>query len=134
MSTTTKITPEQQAKNFEAWMQALEGDEFVQGIGVLHRVNVDDEYCCLGVACELHRRANGGEWLDEGFDTALSYMAEEAYMPSIVGDWMGLRDVDTDPSVTIKGNRFGVATHNDRGVSFKDIAAALRAAREAGQL
>ncbi len=42
------------------WIEALRSGNYKQGFGQLK--NNKDEYCCLGVACELFKAKIGGSW------------------------------------------------------------------------
>lgn len=44
------------------WIAALLSGEYTQGRKVLR--GADDTYCCLGVLCDLHRKAVGGKWCE----------------------------------------------------------------------
>ena len=44
----------------QQWIEALRGGEYKQGRGVLR--SKEDEYCCLGVLCDLM----GVRWQDRG--------------------------------------------------------------------
>ena len=104
-------------------MRALEGDEFKQ---TQQSLRDDGAYCCLGVACEMHRRQNPDEFHWEHWG---SYDGCDDFLPPSVQEWLGL--VSENPSV----DKVSVVNMNDDLLnSFREIAAKLRAAREAGQL
>lgn len=125
--------------NLEKWLQALEGDEFSQG---KKRLRTEEGYCCLGVACEIYKRETGeGEWLKffdesiqkDAWEFILEAKKSSALLPSKVSMWLlgekpkydfavspylvANEDGDTRDSLTVL---------NDSGVSFKEIAAAVR--------
>lgn len=58
------MTREQIAENLLAWIVDLETTDAKQGTGKLR--SIDNEYCCLGRACEVlgvkWHRADGLEW------------------------------------------------------------------------
>jgi hypothetical protein len=88
----------------DAWVAALRSGEFTRTTGKLTRVDVgpDDApdgtpvgYCCLGVLCELARRA--GVPLTVSDDLALGvrwYDGVDDFLPVAVRDWAGLREAD----------------------------------------
>lgn len=63
------------------WVAALRSDEFNQA---QYALKIDDCYCCLGVLCELHRRATGGQW-DRN-----DYLGAHSVLPAEVRIWAGL--------------------------------------------
>lgn len=107
------------------WVAALRSGEFKQGREVLRR---GDEFCCLGVACELYRREVGGAWEDyprppqgQWFKIGSSTYVD-AFLPRKVRDWLGLPSVDP-----IACGRTPLALMNDEGQSFGTIADAIEA-------
>lgn len=71
----------------KAWLKALRSGEYKQGRSAL--VDKDNNFCCLGVLCNLHAEANPGM---EGayYDEDRFYMDEAGHLPSAVADWAGL--------------------------------------------
>lgn len=98
--------------NARKWIAALRSGEFRQGRGQLRR---DNSYCCLGVACELYRRENGGEWRHLG-NGRFSFFDVAGLLPNEVQCWLGLRRCDGfyGGSSLVGGN--------DGGYSFAEIA------------
>lgn len=92
------------------WTEALRSEEFKQGKG---RLKVEDEYCCLGVLCELHRQETNGSWNDTDGAT---YGGNVLALPDFVCEWAGLEE--SNPKV--KG--LPLSAHNDRGKTFPQIA------------
>jgi hypothetical protein len=43
----------------QMWVDALRSGKYRQGDSYLR---VENSFCCLGVLCDLHARATGGEW------------------------------------------------------------------------
>ena len=66
------------------WVRALRSGEFKQGRGAL---NCDGALCCLGVACEVHRRlvTKSAPWDESGV-----YLKYDAHLPPEVQAWLGL--------------------------------------------
>lgn len=120
--------------NIRTWIHALESGKYLQGSGHLHwQQEVEDtdcylnEYCCLGVACVLADLEPTNM-----VGSAMAYGLEEqtGLAPRETMEWLGLRhiagvggDVQVIDNV---GNVSTVSSLNDRGLSFKEIAALLR--------
>ena len=90
------------------WVAALRSGEYKQGQRYLR---VDDTFCCLGVLCDLHAKATGGEW--EGF----AYFDAIEVPPAPVYEWAGIDDQRTGP-----GAPNNLAYANDHGKAFAEIA------------
>lgn len=107
------------AKVKRLWIAALRGGKFLQGQNALRQQEQGqpDSYCCLGVLCELFRRAtNRGSWIGSTFqvDGAKSM----AQLPDPVRDWAGLEDRDP----RLGAEAMSAISMNDRGSSFAIIA------------
>ena len=50
-----KFTKKQQKANRKKWVAALRSGKYKQGKGQLYD-NLDEKYCCLGVACDLFHK------------------------------------------------------------------------------
>jgi hypothetical protein len=79
-----------------AWVEALESDQYEQGTYVLHE---GDEYCCLGVLCELGRIHGIVQRVEmkenrNGFPALYRYDGEEIFLPVSVAQWVGLLNSD----------------------------------------
>ncbi|MBO6542341.1 MAG: hypothetical protein JJ939_11500 [Alphaproteobacteria bacterium] len=108
--------------NQERWLRELETTDKKQGKKVLR--SKDDEYCCLGIGCELiglePQTTNalccysyGANWYDELAPTELiEYLGLYTYWGSPRRDDKGAEDI---------------ASMNDHGKTFKEIAAIIRA-------
>lgn len=72
--------------NMRKWVAALRSGQFDQGTVKLRSAN---EYCCLGVACEV-AIANGVNLKVKLYDEHATYDGETAYLPRQVSDWLGL--------------------------------------------
>lgn len=104
----------------EQWLQALESGQYKQGILALQE---GDNYCCLGVACDLAVKARvippprieqrGGRRIYKG--------GEYQLLPDVVRDWLGLKD--RSPILPTGESLVGL---NDTGWKFKQIAALIR--------
>lgn len=79
----------------DKWVEALRSGEYKQGVANLKYAGSDgvESYCCLGVLCELARRAGvkvevsksvHGTWCFDGYSMGLPYS---------VMDWAGMKQV-----------------------------------------
>lgn len=114
--------------NAKAWVAALRSGEFKQGMGALRE---GDEFCCLGVACELAARegiTNAEEPpSDPLIDNIWHYGGENGVLPPEVTEWLGLR---TNCGAWQEGIIGGsLASQNDNGASFDEIAAIIESER-----
>lgn len=105
------------AERIEVWCEALESGDYKQGRGVLRK---GGRFCCLGVACDIHRQCVPGcEWVGEKYvaldETSLVLLSNS------VRDWYGLEE--NDPK--LKGTRIA-SVLNDTGTSFGEIARLIR--------
>jgi hypothetical protein len=109
------------------WLKALRSGKYKQGRSILRTQY--DEYCCLGVLCDVANKLSGlGEWknVDDGFGAPA---------------WRFISAVDRDASSsrvvpnTNLYDAFGLdhelagrlATMNDSGKSFVQIARTIKA-------
>ena len=108
--------------NAKKWVSALRSGEYKQGKEVLR--NISDQYCCLGVACDLYSKEHE---LEIFAGRQFYYYGKEhfAYLPLVVRDWLGLTTeygaydeyIGHEDDV---GN--SLTALNDKGVPFKRIA------------
>jgi len=124
------LTPAQ-----ETFLAALRSGEFIQGTDALRtsysdQDNKKDEYCCLGVACEIYSRITGhGKWVREESKWAFSAPGSpfmRYVMPNAVAEFLGLSATGdfVDP-VLVPSNppqQNTASDLNDLGSSFDDIA------------
>ena len=101
----------------QQWLKALRSGEYKQGRRVLRKKTVEGElkYCCLGVLCELHRKATGAREWDLSIE-GYSYYGRAAYSPWEVRVWAG--DVFRN-KLSFEGI---LAEANDKGADFPTIA------------
>ncbi len=85
----------------QKWVAALRSGEYKQGQGEL---NGDGGYCCLGVLCDLHAKATGGNWnrFPDVGNRAMQYLDEAYTLPNPVMEWAGLPD--NSPSCKLETN------------------------------
>lgn len=74
-------------------IEALESGEYKQAKSALR---VEDKFCCLGVACDLHRKAKDNSekysWDDIKHSTGTAlYLNEESGLPDEVSNWYAFR-------------------------------------------
>ena len=105
-----RFTPKRcNEKNMRKWIEALEGGEIKQARGVLAKSDGKGGFegmCCLGVACEIRRRATGdGKW--EGLAPGEDYKGADkpfvidsgdhtGELPPEVAEWLGLYETAED--------------------------------------
>jgi hypothetical protein len=113
------LSPEQK-KRVEKLCQALESGQYKQLKGSLR--GMDNERCCLGVACEIYIQDIGGGWKGSRF------LGEKDVLPQEVRDYFGFNN--KNPALKRRTNselaKCAAAEVNDDGVSFNDIAAMFR--------
>ena len=121
------------------WVAALRSGEYKQGI---HLLRQDDKFCCLGVLCDLHRKAHQNEGEDDTVNSwfptknperdnapCFSYRyGNTTSLPSVVMDWCGLRSCDPPVRRIVSFENDHVtqdvtlALLNDQGLTFDQIA------------
>lgn len=108
-------------ENIRKWVEALNSGKYKQCKGRMFDPS-KTEYCCLGVACQLHADENRGEFDDNG-----GYLRCSQYLPWKVMEWLGVDSCN--PGLVCKDivAKTVPATHiNDKlEHSFKDIAEAI---------
>jgi hypothetical protein len=102
-----------------AWVEALRSGKYKQGRGAL---GADNEFCCLGVACELAVKAGvipRPNKCDDGlYQYGRAGLASTAFLPVCVRQWLG---VTTEHGGLPLGHG-SLADKNDQGWSFEEIA------------
>jgi hypothetical protein len=123
----TPMDPELKAK----WVAALRSGEYLQGKGVLKKVNKDDEirYCCLGVLCEVAgleleedlSKPTGTAKVNYGVrDTQGDWIVTTSIPESLAGQFgLGLQDL---PDGNFYDPQNPLIDKNDNGVTFAKIA------------
>ncbi len=125
-----------------AWLAALESGKYEQGHGRLTTyVSQDKQYhCCLGVACVLYQENVGtlspkiheDTHTYHGTKECIMYDKDKFYVPAEVQNALGLRDNQGTFAklVTRSNDKFpcsSLASMNDEGMTFAEIAAYIRA-------
>ena len=109
------------------WIDALRSGDYKQGRAVLRSQN--DEFCCLGVLCDL----SGGEWSGtdqnaysfkpaspDGLEqtSSVHYLPPQVrYDAELPNSFGGCGDI-----ILLNGNSVALASLNDSGLSFSQIA------------
>lgn len=93
----------------EKWLAALRSGEYKQGTGCLRREN---EYCCLGVLCDLHAKETNGKWERPN---RYSYLGATGLLPGEVCNW-------ANGGPFMNPSEYSLVDLNDHGKSFKEIA------------
>ena len=95
----------------DQWVKALRSGEYIQTRGEL-RACLTNNFCCLGVLCDIMKEEFGGEWEDGG-----CFIFQ--------GDLAG-GDIPTDLRETIglsyEDQEFLTVMNDDERSSFKEIA------------
>jgi hypothetical protein len=95
------------------WVAALRSGEYKKGNFQLR--NNDDEFCCLGVLCNLHAQAHPEIAALQQYEDA--YMNQQAFLPFSVMIWAELKEVN--PFV----KNLSLSQFNDESnLNFKQIA------------
>lgn len=104
------------------WVAALRSGEYKQGKSALR---FGDEFCCLGVLCDLHAKETGGTWTRTG-RVRYTYDGCGALLPLLVSDWA---DCESGPFITkiVEGytTTNSLTDMNDNGSTFLQIADAI---------
>lgn len=109
------------------WIKALRSKEYQQGKYTLR--SSDNEFCCLGVLCDLYARENSDiSWDDNsGYPDHYTFDGRSMYLPITVRQWAGLDE--SNPLVkTSKGRELSLGVLNDNddfGLTFKGISDAI---------
>ena len=109
-------------ENAKKWVEALRSGEYEQGVSYLH-INRDDgeDFCCLGVACELYQKENGSPLMQETLHSKIvTYNSCRSILPYVVKDWLGLR-TNSGVFYTTDEDYEELTVLNDKGVAFDEI-------------
>jgi hypothetical protein len=96
----------------QLWVEALRSGLYKQGIGVLR--NTENEYCCLGVLCDIYDDQGWGQPNDYMYP----YFGSEGFLPLKVQEWAGI----TNEGQLISAEDHTLVHFNDTGSSFTEIA------------
>ncbi|MDP2660221.1 MAG: hypothetical protein Q8R28_05790 [Dehalococcoidia bacterium] len=102
-------------RRIRRWIAALRSGKYKQGMFGMRNREGGNEYCCLGVACDI---SGLGRWTHTG----VVYLGSSSVWPSEVSAWYGL---PSTIALKINGHWDTLAAHNDTGRRFSSIATAL---------
>ena len=92
----------------QAWLTALRSGDYQQGQGYLRQ---GDQYCCLGVLCDLYGKAVGPEW-EAADDDVHAMHGTESSLPFRVQEWARIASP----------NPLDLVEMNDNGSTFEELA------------
>lgn len=98
--------------------KALRSGDYKQGKHELR--SADNEYCCLGVLCDLYRKETNKRWVKNEFDDNYKMHGDAAFLPEEVMEWAGVEDDNL--YLQRGGEQIAASYLNDRGVPFTEIA------------
>lgn len=115
-----KLKPEVKA----LWTAALRSGEYKQGAGKLR--NREDEFCCLGVLCDLQSKSGQpvAEWKEDAYIQSVTFGDESGVPPRAVVEWAAEGYIGQDRSFNINYGT-NLTSMNDSGVPFAEIAALI---------
>jgi hypothetical protein len=123
------------------WLENLASGEYKKGQRTLR--SRDNEFCCLGVLCDMYHKETGkGAWNETG-GFNISADPEKAYwkweyslLPTIVAEWAGLASVNPVVKNTAQvkfivdgdevPSKVTLASVNDRTETFEYVIAAIK--------
>ena len=104
------------------WLKALRSGEYVQGRSRL--VNKNDEFCCMGVLCDLYAHEKGDHWViwvDGNWALKGDDEGDFAFLPDCVMKWAEIES--GNPLVNEGKNKATLSYCNDtKRWSFNRIA------------
>lgn len=111
------------------WTATLRSDDYKQAKGNLH---TEVGFCCLGVLCDLHRKAHPGytwAWSDDEGSYLYDPAGERFELPEEVLEWAGLKHSNPPtPNREFNGRVYqSLAELNDAGATFAEIADVIEA-------
>ena len=101
------------------WLKALRSGEYKQ---TTQRLKDKDQFCCLGVLCDLHSKETNTCWTGSEYT---KYLEEDSILPQVVIDWAELPDCNPNILDNKLKERTGpqpVGYFNDYGRTFEEIA------------
>lgn len=119
----------------EQWITALTDETYQQGTGELR--STKDEYCCLGVLCDLAVKAGEAKWLYQSTTGWLLIPANvtleeakelgqvgSATLPGFITVWAGMAKHEYNPTVVVHdGEHISLTQANDsKNLPFNTIA------------
>ncbi len=107
------------------WVSALRSGEYKQGQFKLRDEN--DNFCCLGVLCDLHSKETRNQWVQSEAGNFRYIGGSSEYLPTAVAKWAG---ININPVLPVKIGQGETVDYlmriNDvRGFTFTEIAALI---------
>jgi hypothetical protein len=93
------------------WVEALRSGKYKQGIG---RLKGNDEFCCLGVLCDISGLSN--------WDAENRYLGDNSLLPMQVVEWAGLDSYNPRCPAPNSSGTLPLSAFNDHRYSFIEIA------------
>ena len=116
-------------KNAQKWVEALESGKYSRGTGYLCCISRGKRrYCCLGVACDLYLKEHPDKLKAVIGERVVRYNNDIMSLPEIVMKWLGIND--NTGGFLMDGKGCSLASINDDGKSFKEIAKIIRSRPE----
>ena len=112
------------------WVAALRSGEYRQGYGYLR--SGDNEFCCLGVLCNLHAQDHPD--IAQRQHSSHFYLGDNIYLPTMVKEWAGVSSAcgnfqyrtKKDEMVFVgKRATANLVVANDNRCTFAEIADAI---------
>lgn len=105
----------------EQWVEALESGEYPKGRHYLRRKE-GNEFCCLGVLCDLHSKALGIEWeAKDEYSNGYWYLKNNGFLPVEVAKWAGMNPINYFENVQKK-----LTILNDSSETFEPVVKLLK--------
>ena len=83
------------------WIDALRSGDYKQGRECL-RTN-DNEFCCLGVLCDLYGKENKVDWDPEDGGSRTFYK-QISFLPNKVKDWADFETIENLTGILVEMN------------------------------
>ena len=113
-------------------VEALESEKYEKGKSYLRN---NDEFCCLGIACDLYMKETGkGKWVESSINPNIYAFRtetdeENTILPTEVAEWLGTMSNECYWNPEYLENEHtshSLAELNDNNETFKEVIIALR--------
>lgn len=113
-------------ENTKKWVAALRSGEYKQTQG---RLQENDCYCCLGVACDLFIKEHPDKLVRQEVEGRIHFSHEDQtvfnILPKVVQEWLGLTSDSGKYYDDVNGNTHLWADNDVRRKTFKQIASII---------
>lgn len=93
-----------------AWIAALRSGDYDQG---REKLRTGDQFCCLGVLCDIASKQGLGEWIPSG-EFKVGDRHELLLPPQAIADWAELGDINPRVGPVFDDEwRYGLSDWND---------------------